>query len=195
MECLQTYQGVSIDSLVVGAIEIGHKNAPNRRQCHQEAPKRSLATPMWFLMFLIEFLMWREHPDPLYPFHTTPWRQVLSGGSLVVLVAVHRAPLQVLALSVPPAGWGWLHRVGRSYTEFLMMLKVLESASMSRRRHWKCLALPTATVGHRGAFQRLTHQRRGCGGHGEGAWSLFGVCRVCTRVHSIGGGVARESQN
>ena len=54
MDCLQTYQGVSIDSLVVGAIEIGCKNAPDRQQCHQEAPKRSLATPTWFLMLLIK---------------------------------------------------------------------------------------------------------------------------------------------
>ena len=104
MECLQTYQGVSIDSLVVGVIEIGCKNAPDHRQCHQEAPKRSLAMLMWFLMFLIEFLMWRGHPDPLYLFHTTPWQQVLSGGSLVVLVAVHHAPLQVLCLLLDGVG-------------------------------------------------------------------------------------------
>jgi hypothetical protein len=39
-----------VDSLVVGAIEIGHKNAPDRRQCRQEALKRSLATPTWFLI-------------------------------------------------------------------------------------------------------------------------------------------------
>src|SRR5712691_5519843 len=158
MDCLQTYQGVSIDSLVVGAIKIRCKNAPNHRQCHQEAPKRSLATPMWFLMFLIKLWMWRGRPDPLYPFHTTPWRQVLSGGSLVVLVAVHCAPLRVLALSVPPAGWGWLYRVGGSYTRFLVMLKMLKSTSMSQRRRWKCLALLTATLGHRGAFQCLTHR-------------------------------------
>ena len=30
-------------------------------------------------------------------------------------------------------------------------------------------ALPTVTPGHRGTFQRLTRQRRGWGGNGEGA--------------------------
>jgi hypothetical protein len=41
----ETSQGVSLDCLGVGVIEIGRKNAPDRRQHHQEAPKRCLATP------------------------------------------------------------------------------------------------------------------------------------------------------
>ena len=79
---LETPQRVSSDSLGVGAIEIRRKNAPDRRQCRQEVPKRSLAMLTLFLMFLIKFLMWRGRPDPLYPFHTTPWRQVHSRGGL-----------------------------------------------------------------------------------------------------------------
>ena len=33
-------------------------------------------------MFLIKFLLWRGRPDPLYPFHTTPWCQVRTQGGL-----------------------------------------------------------------------------------------------------------------
>jgi hypothetical protein len=44
---LETPQGVSVDSLGVGKIEIGCKNAPDDRQCHQEAPKHCLVMPTW----------------------------------------------------------------------------------------------------------------------------------------------------
>jgi hypothetical protein len=37
----------------VDSIEIGRKNALDRRQCRQEAPKRCLATPTWFLHFFV----------------------------------------------------------------------------------------------------------------------------------------------
>ena len=52
MEGLQTFQGVSIDSLVAGAIKIGCKNVPDCRQCHQEALKHCPTTPTWFLHLL-----------------------------------------------------------------------------------------------------------------------------------------------
>ena len=50
-----------------------------------------------------------------------------------------------------------------------------EVVSMSWRRRWKRLALPTAMVGHRGTFQCLTHWQRGVGVMGRG----HGRCLVC----------------
>jgi hypothetical protein len=41
-----------LDSLGVGAVEIGRKYAPDHDRRHQEAPKRVLATPAAFLLFL-----------------------------------------------------------------------------------------------------------------------------------------------
>ena len=73
-----------------------------------------------------------------------------------------------------------------SYTDFLLMLKMLKSASMSRQCCQKHLALLTVMPGHRGAFQHLTHWQGGCGGHGEGAWLLLGrmghVCELIVLV-------------
>jgi len=54
----KTLQRVPLDSLRVGAVEIGRIIAPDRRQHRQEAPKRILATLAWFFGFLVG-LMWR----------------------------------------------------------------------------------------------------------------------------------------
>jgi hypothetical protein len=55
-QALETYQGVSLDSLGVGAIEIGCIFAPNHRRRCQEAPKRVLAMPTVFLCWI--FVAW-----------------------------------------------------------------------------------------------------------------------------------------
>jgi hypothetical protein len=50
LERVGTLHGVSVDSLGICAVEIGRICAPDRRRCRQEAPKRYLTTPAWFLM-------------------------------------------------------------------------------------------------------------------------------------------------
>ena len=52
----ETFQGVPLDSLGVGAVKIRRTIAPDRRQCRQEAPKRIQATPVAFLRFPASFL-------------------------------------------------------------------------------------------------------------------------------------------
>ena len=47
-------QGVPLDSLGVGAVEIGRNYAPDRRQHRQEAPKRIPATVAAFLHFFLQ---------------------------------------------------------------------------------------------------------------------------------------------
>ena len=47
----ETPQGVPLDSLGMGAVEIGRKYAPDHRRRRQEAPKRILTTPAAFLGF------------------------------------------------------------------------------------------------------------------------------------------------
>ncbi len=69
---LETPQGVSSDSLGVGALEIRHKYAPDHWQCRQEALKHCLAMPTWFLHLWCKNPWQRGHQDPLCSFHTTP---------------------------------------------------------------------------------------------------------------------------
>ena len=45
-----------MDSMGVGAVEIGRIITPDHRRRHQEAPKRCLATPAAFLRFWFGFL-------------------------------------------------------------------------------------------------------------------------------------------
>ena len=71
---------------------------------------------------------------------------------------------------------GVVAQVGGSYTKVLLTLKMLKSASMSWKHRQKHLALPTAMPGHRGAFQHLTCQWHGGGGHGEAVSLSFGMC-------------------
>lgn len=83
---LGTLQGVALNSLEVGAIEKGHINAPDHRQCRQEVLKRVLATPVVFSHF----------------FHLFPvagvalgWSPFIPGGAL--LLGGHKRQLTVFA--------------------------------------------------------------------------------------------------
>jgi hypothetical protein len=57
--CLEICQGVAVDSLGVGEIEIECKNTPDRQEHRQEAPKRSLTTLASFPRFLARRLRQR----------------------------------------------------------------------------------------------------------------------------------------
>ena len=51
LQHLETSQGVLVDSLGVGAVEIGRIFAPDHRRRRQEALKHYLTTPAWFSCF------------------------------------------------------------------------------------------------------------------------------------------------
>ena len=59
-----------MDSLGVGAIEIGRIIAPNRRRHRQEVPKHILVTLAWFFGFSVGLMWRREVVGCLYSFQT-----------------------------------------------------------------------------------------------------------------------------
>jgi hypothetical protein len=71
-QALETYQGVSLDSLGVCTIKIGCIIAPDHRQRRQEAPKRILAMLAVFLCFPLGCLQRRGvwgclNPSQVWP--------------------------------------------------------------------------------------------------------------------------------
>jgi hypothetical protein len=65
----ETFQGVPLDSLGVGAWEIRRIIAPDHRQRRQEAPKRILAMPAAFFHFSIGSLQRGGVLGRRYSFH------------------------------------------------------------------------------------------------------------------------------